>query len=148
FRHGRHATQSAAATPIGAGREGAQRLVADVGVDNKVIVAVLLSIVVEVTIEPTGSAGDVDVGVEAEVIIAVQFSVEVRIAAVGIHDDFLAAGQGLAGEGLADPAQFIGAGDGEAGQDAGAGGGGLAGDDAGAGPCPAIAAGCDQSSHG
>src|SRR5207253_1075419 len=50
----------------------------------------------------------------------------------------------LTGEGQADTSELAGTGDGEGGEDTGAGGGGLAGDDASAVPRAAVAAGGDE----
>src|SRR5256885_8229219 len=102
-----------------------------VGVDDEIIVAVDVAIVIEITVEEgEDAAGLVEMAVDLEVVVAVERAVEVGIAAPGVHDHDVAAGERDAAEGSADAIELDGGADGEGGHDAGGDGIGLAGDDA------------------
>ena len=71
---------------------------ADVGVDQEVVVAVDLAVVVEVAVEPAGPALRREALSMVEVVVAVDLPFEVRVAGVGVHDHHVTAGEGVIGE--------------------------------------------------
>src|SRR5439155_12544987 len=116
----------------------------DVEVDDPVIVDVDFSVVVEIPVEPAGcSQGRVEI--DPAVVIHVDLPVQVCVAAIGVHDQRVAAGDGLAG-----PGGGFGGGDAfdlrsrrdAKGREIASGG---AGDDAASVPRAAVAAGLDET---
>src|SRR5206468_3144486 len=61
---------------------------------DAVVVDVDLSVVVEVAVDPTRQA-DGDAGINVAVVVDVDLTVEIRVSAVGVHDQRVASGDGL-----------------------------------------------------
>src|SRR5438067_1067251 len=85
-----------------------------VGIDDEIIVAVDVAIVIEITVvEAEDAAGLVEVAVDLEVIVAVKRPIQVRIAAPRVHDHDVAAGECDAAESGADAIELGGGADSE-----------------------------------
>src|SRR5439155_17366940 len=93
FRHCGGVQGASAGRAARGGRE-CRALDADVEVDDPVVVDVDLAVVVEIAVGPTGDAerhGEVD----AAVVVDVDLAVEIRVPAVGVHHQRVAAGNRL-----------------------------------------------------